>query len=111
MARKYDKGFEPPPPFVPKAGSFINVQLPNELIRSTVHKVVDQDHIIVHLNLSAPMLKTHSYKEGDLVPARRTSTVLGEVWQAVPEHEMERVRQAQAAKQREEFERKQRARA
>jgi hypothetical protein len=94
--------------FVPKEGGFLNVQLPQELIRATVHKVVDDDQVIVHLNLGTPMSKTHAYKMGDLVPAQRRKGALGdEVWEAVPEYMMTAAREEQAAKQRQEFDKRQ----
>ncbi len=89
--------------FVPKEGDFLNIQLPQELIRSVVQRVIDDDTVIVALTVNTPIAKTHSYKRGDFVPAKRQRGMLGEVWAAVDERQLaaaadeERERQAREA--------------
>lgn len=70
--------------FKPKKGTHLTVELPGELMRVMVLRVIDQHNAVVVID-SQPVAKTHTYRPGDEVHVRRERGELGEVWRAVQE--------------------------
>lgn len=68
----------------PVPGDFINIQLPDELVRATVSECPDEDTVIAVMNVNPPISKTHKYRLNDVLAARRGANDLGqEVWRVV----------------------------
>ena len=68
----------------PDPGGFINISLPDELIRATVMNCPDNETVIASLDVTPPISKTHNYRQNDVVAARRCTDDLGrEIWKVV----------------------------
>lgn len=69
--------------FVPEVDTLLVVHLPGEITRATVRRVVNDNTVLAELT-GMPMAKSHNYRLGDLVAARRVrGTFGGEHWQSV----------------------------
>lgn len=70
--------------FVPTVGHVLSIQLPGEMVRATVARVVNDDTVICVLNQGIVLAKSHRYRFNDAVSCRRVKNALGQpVWQSV----------------------------
>lgn len=76
--------------FVPQTGSMLTIELPGEILRAQVEKVVSKDAVVARI-MSQPMARTHHYPKGALVACQRKRGIMGEVWEALEEHREEPV--------------------
>lgn len=77
--------------FVPEVDSYLTVQLPNEVCRTLVRAVPDEDTAIVEI-MGATVSKTHTWKKGDFVTCLRRQGLTGEYWMAMDKDEEYRLR-------------------
>lgn len=79
-----------PPPassrFIPVEGSKIVVEMPGEVMRCTVHQVVNNHTVIVAVD-GIPMSKTHLFRQGDKVGVRRRMRDGRDVWEALSDRD------------------------
>ncbi|MDE2096308.1 MAG: hypothetical protein KGL39_03615 [Patescibacteria group bacterium] len=75
--------------YVPQVGEIIPVSLPNEIVRATVHKIVSPDSLIVRLDVTPPLAKSHHYKHNDYVAVmREPGELYGEEWRSKSEEQI-----------------------
>ncbi|WP_421696938.1 hypothetical protein [Ancylobacter sp.] len=68
----------------PEPGGFINISLPDELIRATVMECPDKETVVAILNVTPPVSKTHSYRQNDVIAARRERDEFGrDLWRVI----------------------------
>lgn len=68
--------------FVPEVDSFLTVQLPGEVMRCRVDRVIDDDTVIVEIS-SVPMSRQHLFRKGDKTGGRRRVENGRDVWEAL----------------------------
>lgn len=86
--------------YVPKIGETITINLPDELTRGTIERVISDDAVIATLQHFTTARTSHNYRKGDLVPCRFEKLGMGiPGWRAVSDREMDDAAAAQAAKQ------------
>jgi len=74
--------------YQPQIGDMATVNLPGEVTRAEIRKVVSDKAMIAEL-LTFTTAKDHAYKKGDLVPFRLKKSGLGQIiWEAIPEREI-----------------------
>lgn len=70
--------------WMPAPGEYVNISLPDELVRATVVQCPDGETVIAALDVNPPISKTHGYRQNDVVAARRTTDEFGrELWKVV----------------------------
>jgi hypothetical protein len=75
------KVIQPPTKWMPPVGSIISVTLPEEIVRGTVTKKVNDDTLDVKLDVQPTMGKSHSYRFRQTVRVmRRKAQPSGDRW-------------------------------
>ena len=72
--------------FIPKAGGYLVVQLPGEMMRVPVEKVIDDDTAIIRLD-SPPISRMHSFRFDEVIGVRRRFKNNMDVWEAQTERD------------------------
>lgn len=67
--------------WIPSKGEVISVYLPQEIVRGSVIKRVNDDTLVVALDCNPPMGKSHNYRSKQQVTVRRYPGVpTGDRW-------------------------------
>lgn len=76
--------------YEPKTGDVITINLPDEVTRATIIRMVSATAAIAELMNFTTASKSHNYKKGDLVPCKFGRTITGlKGWTVVSENELQ----------------------